>query len=138
MGDRLRCQIAAAVYGKGTPMSVRRIVPNLTSTDIDAMKDFYTRFLGLRGVMDQGWIVTLADPITPERQIGLLTHDARAPVVPSVSIEVDDVNLIYQRAQESGVDIVYSLSDEPWGARRFFLRDPSGHVINILSHAGSA
>jgi catechol 2,3-dioxygenase-like lactoylglutathione lyase family enzyme len=123
-----------SVYGRGNQVSVRRIMPDLTSTDMDAMKDFYTRVLGLRIVMDLGWIVTLSDPASPERQISLLTHDARAPVVPSVSIEVDDVSHRYRRAQETAADIVYPLTDEPWGVRRFFVRDPSGHVINILSH----
>jgi hypothetical protein len=30
---------------------------------------------------------------------------------------------------------VHPLTDEPWGVRRFFVRDPSGSVLNILSHA---
>ncbi len=32
------------------------------------------------------------------------------------------------------VDIVHPLTDEAWGVRRFFVRDPDGHVINVLSH----
>ncbi|MCY4666519.1 MAG: glyoxalase, partial [Rhodococcus sp.] len=30
--------------------------------------------------------------------------------------------------------IVYPVTEEPWGVRRFFAADPDGHVINILSH----
>lgn len=97
-------------------------------------KDFYTRVLGLDVVMDQGWIITLADPAAPDVQISLLSHGATAPVVPSASIEVDDVNQEYRLALESVAEIVYPLTDEPWGVRRFFVRDPSGNVINILSH----
>jgi hypothetical protein len=26
------------------------------------------------------------------------------------------------------------MTDEPWGVRRFFVRDPDGNVINIVSH----
>ena len=29
---------------------------------------------------------------------------------------------------------VYPLTDEPWGVRRFFTRDPNGVVVNVLSH----
>lgn len=115
-------------------MSVRRIVPDLSCTDMATTKDFYTRVLGLDVVMDQGWIITLADPAAPDVQISLLSHDATAPVVPSASIEVDDVNQEYRLALESVAEIVYPLTDEPWGVRRFFVRDPSGNVINILSH----
>ncbi|MGA2287514.1 MAG: VOC family protein, partial [Bradyrhizobium sp.] len=33
-----------------------------------------------------------------------------------------------------GYSIVYPLTDEPWGVRRFFVRDPNGAVINVVSH----
>ncbi|MDQ3695388.1 MAG: VOC family protein [Chloroflexota bacterium] len=115
-------------------MSIRRVVPNLTTTDMDLMKDFYTRVIGPRIVMDHGWIVTLAAADRPDVQVSLMTHDATAPVVPSASIEVDDSSHQYRLALAAGTEIVYPLTDEPRGGRRFFVRDPSGNVINILSH----
>ena len=33
-----------------------------------------------------------------------------------------------------GLPVVYPLTDEPWGVRRFFLRDPGGTVVNVLAH----
>ena len=33
-----------------------------------------------------------------------------------------------------GLEIVYPLTDEPWGVRRFFVRDPDGTVINVAQH----
>ena len=33
-----------------------------------------------------------------------------------------------------GFGILYDLTDEPWGVRRFYIRDPFGKVVNILSH----
>jgi predicted enzyme related to lactoylglutathione lyase len=90
-------------------------MPDLTSTDMDEMKDFYTRVLSLRIIMDRGWIVTLSDPAARGIQISLMTHDATAPVVPSVSIEVDDVNDRYRHAQETAAEIVHPLTDETMG-----------------------
>ncbi|MFI9455541.1 MULTISPECIES: VOC family protein [unclassified Amycolatopsis] len=90
--------------------------------------------LGFEVVMDHGWIVTLADPDRPEVQLSLMTHDETAPVVPAVSIQVDDVDAAYEEAKASGAEIVHELTDEPWGVRRFFVRDPGGHVVNVLSH----
>jgi len=29
---------------------------------------------------------------------------------------------------------VYPLTEESWGLRRFFVRDPDGNVINVTSH----
>jgi uncharacterized glyoxalase superfamily protein PhnB len=40
----------------------------------------------------------------------------------------------YARARELGYQIVYPLTHEPWGVRRFFVRDPHGHVVNIVGH----
>jgi hypothetical protein len=48
--------------------------------------------------MDHGWIVTLADPERPGAQISLLTHDATAPVIPAVSVQVDDVDACHAAA----------------------------------------
>ena len=45
---------------------------------------------------------------------------------------MDDV---HARAVASGADIVYPLTDEPLGLRRFFVRDPDGTVINVTQHA---
>ncbi len=115
-------------------MTVRRVVPDLSSGSLDTAKAFYADVLGLQPVMDHGWIVTLADPDRPSSQISLMTHDATAPVVPSSSVEVDDVDACHAAAVRAGADIVHPLTDEPWGVRRFFMRDPDGHVINVLSH----
>jgi len=57
--------------------------------------------------------------------------------VPDVSIQVDNVDATYAAALQAGSEIVHPLTDEPWGVRRFFgffVRDPDGHVLNVLGH----
>jgi catechol 2,3-dioxygenase-like lactoylglutathione lyase family enzyme len=115
-------------------MAVRRIVTDLPSRSLDKAKRFYASVLGLEPVMDHGWIVTLADPNHPGPQISLMTHDETARSAPAVSIEVDDVDAAYAAAVREGAEIVHPLTDEPWGVRRFFLRDPDGNIINVLRH----
>ena len=51
-----------------------------------------------------------------------------------MSIEVDDVDAVYRKAVNAGYEIVYEIVNEPWGVRRFYVRDPAGKVLNILSH----
>lgn len=114
-------------------MTVVRVMPILTVSDLEAARDAYVRILGLREVMNLGWIVTLADDQL-RHQVSLMTKDATAPVNPNVSIEVDDVDDAYQAAVDAGLTIIHPLSDEEWGVRRFFLRDGSGNVVNVLSH----
>jgi catechol 2,3-dioxygenase-like lactoylglutathione lyase family enzyme len=116
-------------------MAVQRVVPDLTSEHLDRARRFYADVLGLEPVMDHGWIVTLADPSTETCQISLISQDRTAPVVPAVSVQVDDVDAAYARAMDAGAELVHPLTDEPWGVRRFFVRDPDGNVLNILSHS---
>ena len=115
-------------------MPVRRIVPNFGSADPGANHEFYGEVLGLEAVMDLGWIVTLADPGNPTAQLSLMREDATAPVRPDVSVEVDDVDAAHAAAQRLGCEIVHPLTTEEWGVRRFFVRDPNGQVLNVLSH----
>jgi catechol 2,3-dioxygenase-like lactoylglutathione lyase family enzyme len=115
-------------------MTVRRVMPILTVSDLDAAVDAYVRIIGLREVMNLGWVVTLADDEL-RHQVSLMTRDATAPVNPSVSIEVDDVDTAYRVAVDAGLQIVHPLSDENWGVRRFFFADQSGNVVNVLSHS---
>jgi uncharacterized glyoxalase superfamily protein PhnB len=51
-----------------------------------------------------------------------------------VSVEVQDVDAVHAEAVRRGLEIVYPLTDEPWGIRRFFVRDPGGYVINVAAH----
>jgi catechol 2,3-dioxygenase-like lactoylglutathione lyase family enzyme len=118
-------------------MSVRRVVPDFQAEDPAACREFYVEVLGLEVAMDHGWIVTFAAPGNPGAQISVMRRDASAPVQPDASIEVDDVDAAHAAAQRLGYEVLHPLTDEPWGVRRFFVRDPNGKVLNILSH-GSA
>ncbi|MDT0463679.1 MULTISPECIES: VOC family protein [Streptomyces] len=114
-------------------MSVRRVVPNIRPQSLRESSEFYGR-LGFEVVMDHGWIRTLASPDSPVAQVSLMTEDKTAPVSPDLSVEVDDVDAVYAVMRENGAEIVHPLQDEEWGVRRFFVRDPDGRVVNVLSH----
>ena len=117
-------------------MSIRRIVPDIQTERMDESRKFYTEFLGLEVAMDMGWIVTLVSPGNPTAQISLLRGPApAAPQVHlSLSVEVADVDAVHAKAMACGVQIVYPLTTEPWGVRRFHVTDPNGVVINVMSH----
>jgi catechol 2,3-dioxygenase-like lactoylglutathione lyase family enzyme len=118
-------------------MSVRRIVPDVTSKHLDASRQFYVDVLGLELAMDMGSIVTLVSPSTSTAQVTLMGDDWSA-ILPQISIEVSDVDDVHLRAVSRGLKIVYPLTNEPWGVRRFFVTDPNGTVINVLCHIGGA
>jgi uncharacterized glyoxalase superfamily protein PhnB len=114
-------------------MSVRRVVPDVRSNAMEESRDFYG-LMGLEEVMNLGWVMTLASPSNPTAQLILMSRDATAPVPPDISIEVDDVDAVYAAMLDSGAEIVHPLQDEEWGVRRFFVVDPNGRVVNVVSH----
>ena len=113
-------------------MNIRRVVPDFRTADMERSRAFY-RELGFEEVMDLGWVVTLASPSNPTAQIILMSTDADEQQ-PDISIEVDNVDAAHEAMTAAGAEIVYALRDEPWGVRRFFVRDPNGAIVNILSH----
>lgn len=115
-------------------MTVRRIVPNIATTAVPGLRKFYTDLFGLEVVMDQGWIVTLASGETMDPQLSLMSEGGSGAPVPDMSIEVDDVDAVYRKAKKMNYPVIHDLTDEPWGVRRFFIRDPAGKLINVLSH----
>lgn len=54
--------------------------------------------------------------------------------VPDMPIEVDDVDEAFKRLKKARFKIEYPLTDETWGVRRFYVRDPFGRLVNILAH----
>ena len=115
-------------------MSVRRIVPDIKSPHMDESRAFYADFLGLTVAMDMGFIMTFVSPINPTAQISVIHDDGTSGPTPNVSVEVADVDEVHARAVERRLRIVYPLTDEPWGVRRFFVVDPNGTILNVMSH----
>ncbi|TYK43022.1 VOC family protein [Actinomadura decatromicini] len=114
-------------------MSIRRVMPDIRSEAMEESRDFYG-LLGFEEVMNLGWVMTLASPSNPTAQVTFMTRDETAPVVPDMSVEVEDVDAIWALMQERGAEIVHPLQEEEWGVRRFFVRDPNGRVVNVLTH----
>jgi catechol 2,3-dioxygenase-like lactoylglutathione lyase family enzyme len=115
---------------------IRRIVPNISSNKLDESRRFYVDFLGLIVVMDMKWILTFASASNPTAQISIVHNDkistAESPV--TLSIEVPDADKLYEKAKLSNYEIIYEITNEPWGVRRFFVKDPNGVTINIMMH----
>jgi len=119
-------------------VDIRRVVPDITSDRLDESRAFYVGLLGFEVAMDLGWVMTLASPTNPAAQITLMRQDATAPMQPQLSVEVADVDAVYAAAMQRDASIVYPLTKERWGVRRFFVVDPNGVVVNVVSHQGSS
>lgn len=115
-------------------MIVKRIVTNISATNISKARPFYVDILGLEVVMDHGWIATFAATDSMAPQLSVATEGGSGTAVPDVSVEVDDLDEALRRVRTAGLPIEYGPVDEDWGVRRFYVRDPFGRLINILAH----
>ncbi|MBD2869107.1 VOC family protein [Paenibacillus arenilitoris] len=115
-------------------MKVKRIVANIDTQDIAAAKRFYEEVLGLELLMDHGWIGTYGSREKMSIQISFASQGGSNTPTPDLSIEVDDIDAALERVQGAGFPIEYGPVDEPWGVRRFYVRDPFGKLVNILAH----
>lgn len=117
-------------------ITVKRIVTNIKAPYPAAAEVFYKGILGLDILMDHGWIATYGSNEKMNIQVSFASQGGSNTEVPDLSIEVDDVDTAYRLMHDAGFKIEYGPADEPWGVRRFYVRDPFGKLINILSHQG--
>ena len=115
-------------------MKVKRIMANTATSDLDKADRFYGDILGLERLMDHGWFRTYGSHETMMVQVSFGSEGGSGTPVPDLSIEVDDLDDTLARARASGIEPEYGPVDEPWGVRRFFIRDPDGTLVNVLAH----
>jgi len=116
-------------------MAVRRIIPYHATTDPDATRAFYAGVLGIEeGAFGGGYVgfgsgqaqVLFSTPQT----------DSAGPL-PDMGVDVGTraaVDAAHAEAVARGHEVLYGPVDEPWGVRRFFVRDPNGVVVSVLAH----
>ena len=121
-------------------MNIKRIVPNISSTRFEESKRFYRGLLGLRLAMEMDWIMTFVSESNPSAQITIVrnTEANTQNSCVTITIEVSDVDEIYVKANSSEFEITYPLTDEPWGVRRFFVKDPNEVIVNVMAHKSQA
>lgn len=117
-------------------MKIKRIVPDIFSNQLGASKQFYGEFLGLKLAMDMEWILTFVSESNPTAQINIIKSNdpQNSNSEPAISMEVPDLEKLYEKAISMGYEIVYPITDEPWGVKRFFVKDPNGVAINLMRH----
>jgi catechol 2,3-dioxygenase-like lactoylglutathione lyase family enzyme len=104
-------------------------------------RDFYVRWLGFRVVFEASWFVYLAAtgarefglafmaPDHPSKPPGPETFDGRGMLL---TLQVADAAAEFERLKGAGLEIAHPLRDEPWGQRRFALRDPAGTWVDVI------
>jgi|SRR3954454_14473146 len=116
--------------------------------DPESALGFYRDALGLEVRNDVGkgdfrWI-TVGAASQPEIAIVLTNYLNGSPAdndaveslvakgaLNGVHFHSDDLESSFARVSEAGAEIVEAPKDQPWGARDFAVRDPSGNLVRI-------
>lgn len=126
-------------------MAVKRIVANVTATRIKDAEAFYADLIGLRCFIGRGQTATFRAGEFTEAQIVVAAVGKDGMPMPDLSIVVDDVEEVFQRALHARSLIEYGPEVAPWieygegcsghKVKQFYLRDPFGYLISISAHA---
>lgn len=107
-------------------------------------KAFYTETLGFGVTFENEFYLLLHTPGGGSEISFLLPgHPSQQPLFQQafpgqgiyLTIEVDDVDSLYNELKKKGVAIQIDLRDEPWGDRHFAISDPNGIGIDLVKYA---
>lgn len=115
-------------------MIVKRIVVNIAAASPSEAEKFYSAIFELKLVMDHGWIRTYSSGGEMTPQVSIASEGGSGSPVPDISIKVDSLETVLARVKSENIEIEYGPISEPWGVRRFYVRDPFGKLINVLQH----
>ena len=116
----------------------------LVVTDLDRSLAFYTDVLGLPLGHRSG---PFAQLVTGTTRIALYEREAmattlgvdslRSPPADAPAFElgfkVDDVDAAYRQVTAAGAQPATPPTDRPWGQRTAYVRDPDGHLIELVT-----
>lgn len=124
-------------------MKVLRIVPNVSSDLFEPSRAFYVELFDVEVSVElDNWYLQLMAPdrrslnlgfVKPDHEFfaGRAARSGRYSLV--LTVEVDDVDEAYARAQRRGAEIALELRDEDYGQRYFLVVDPNGLVLKVMS-----
>jgi catechol 2,3-dioxygenase-like lactoylglutathione lyase family enzyme len=107
-------------------------------------KNFYTRLLNFGVTFENEFYLLLHTP-NKEGEISFLlpNHPSQQPLFQKhftgqgmyLTIEVEDVDKIYNEIKKKSIEIKVDIRNEPWGDRHFAIQDPNGIGIDIVKYS---
>lgn len=121
-------------------VNMNSLYPVICVESVEVSKKFYTSLLDFNTIFELDWYIQLQSPVDENLQLAFVLRSH--PSVPKqfqqtpkgviVTIEVDDVDRLYQKALDMQYDIALELKDEDWGQRHFMTVDPEGLLVDVV------
>jgi uncharacterized glyoxalase superfamily protein PhnB len=121
-------------------MTIMDTYPLFTVSRLTDSRDFFVKHFGMQVLFEASWVVmlTLGDG---RICLGLMTGDHPSnPPGPEVftgngaifTVQTDDATALHAKLAGQGAEVVYGPANEPWGQRRFMVKDPSGLLVDVV------
>jgi uncharacterized glyoxalase superfamily protein PhnB len=115
----------------------------IITSKLEETKTFYKDYLGFGITFENEFYLLMHTP-DKKNEISFLLpdHPSQQPLFQTefagkgvyLTIEVDDVDSVYELLKKKGVNFVIELRDEPWGDRHFAIQDPNGIGVDIVKY----
>ena len=115
------------------------VCPLIVVEEIATSRQFYEQLLGQKVKFDFGVDVSFEGDFTihlKSHYQSLLGDATQYPITKKAHngelyFETDEIELIYQRLREAGVEFIHVIQEQPWGQRVMRLYDPDGQIIEV-------
>ncbi|UXX78682.1 VOC family protein [Reichenbachiella carrageenanivorans] len=124
--------------------SKMKLNAGIITSKLAETKEFYCEVLNFGVTFENDFYLLLHTP-NHEAEVSFLLpdHPSQQPIFQRpflnqgvyLTIEVNDVDSIYEELKGKGVEMKIGIRDEPWGDRHFAIQDPNGIGIDIVKYS---
>lgn len=119
---------------------MKTLFPVTYTNEIAEAHDFYIHLFGFEVLVEIPWYVHLQLPENTSMQIAFVESSHHSvpeafhavPAGVAITLEFDDVDMLFARAKELRLPIHVELRDEEWGQRHFITEDPTGLMVDVV------
>ncbi len=121
-------------------MKIKRLLTNICSDNLELSKVFYTSLFDFDVDFDSDWFIHL---ISKDKQLELGIIDRKNELIPApyqehpqgvyITFVVENVDTLFEYAQNNGIEILEEPGDTFYGQRRMILKDPNGVLVDVSS-----
>jgi uncharacterized glyoxalase superfamily protein PhnB len=120
-----------------TPAQIYSTVPVIGTDNIRESLDYYTKVLGFLPDFEFGDPIVYAGVKSGEAEIyfsydpGISKTIREKNISPEIFIWLSDADELYRKHVANGAEIIESVSDRPWGARQYVIREINGYRLKF-------
>jgi len=120
---------------------MKSLFPDICSTNLQASRDFYLGLLNFEVVFEIDWYIQLQSPTDENLQIAFVQQNhksvpksyQKSPQGVVITVETDNVDFVYDKANKLQLPLALELRDEEWGQRHFMCVDPNGLLVDVVT-----